>query len=156
MKPEPRIVLSLLFLLVSAGVILAQTNREDTDAIFAADTAWLKVYQAKDLAKSVAFCDEQGSILVPNTPIATGKDAVAKVIASDFAASSGITWHPDKVGVARSGDLGYSVGTYEETSKDSSGKTVSDKGKYLTVWKKQPDGSWKSLFDMSNTDLPPH
>jgi hypothetical protein len=30
-----------------------------------------------------------------------------------------------------------------------------DKGKYLTVWKKQADGSWKVLFDMFNSDLPP-
>jgi len=32
---------------------------------------------------------------------------------------------------------------------------VVDNGKYLTVWKKQADGSWKVLFDMFNTDMPP-
>jgi ketosteroid isomerase-like protein len=154
MKSEPRIVLSLLVLLVTAGAMLAQTNQQELDAIRAADAAWLKVYAAKDLAKSVAFCDEQGSMLAPNAPIAIGKDAIAKAIASDFA-NDNITWHANKVGVARSGDLGYTSGTYEDTFKDASGKGVPDKGKYLTVWKKEADGSWKVLFDMSNSDLPP-
>ena len=43
---------------------------------------------------------------------------------------------------------------YEFIAKEASGKTVSDKGKYLTVWKKQPDGSWKVLLDIYNSDLP--
>jgi hypothetical protein len=68
MKSEPRIVLSLLVLLVTAGAMLAQTNQQELDAIRAADAAWLKVYAAKDLAKSVAFCDEQGYMLAPNAP----------------------------------------------------------------------------------------
>ena len=38
--------------------------------------------------------------------------------------------------------------------RDTSGKAISDKGKYLMVWKKQADGAWKVLFDMSNSDLP--
>ena len=66
-----------------------------------------------------------------------------------------LTWHPNSVGVARSGELGYTSGTYELSFKDASGKTIADKGKYLIVWKKHPDGTWKVLFDMSNSDLPP-
>lgn len=129
-------------------------QRKGRGCILAADAAWLKVYQAKDLAKSVAFCDEQASMLAPNAPIATGKDAVAKLIADDFAHDT-VTWHANKVGVARSGDLGYTSGTTEDSIKDPSGKTISDRGKYLTVWKKQVDGSWKVLYDMFNSDLPP-
>ena len=126
------------------------------DAVRAADAAWLKVYAAKDVDKSVAFFDEQGSMLVPNSPILTGKDAIAKFIARGFALQDyKITWHPNKAGVARSGELGYTSGTYEMSFKDAVGKTISDKGKYLMVWKKQADGRWKVLFDTSNSDLPP-
>jgi ketosteroid isomerase-like protein len=153
MRPPPWIVASLAILIGSAGAALVQAGDKDADAVLAADAAWLKVYAAKDLAKSVAFCDEQGSMLAPNAPIATGKHAIAKAIASDFAHDD-LTWHANKAGVARSGDLGYTSGTYEMTFKDATGKTVSDKGKYLTVWKKQADGSWKVLYDMFNSDLP--
>ncbi len=144
----------LVLLIVSAGAALGQTSKNAEDGILAADQAWEKVYSAKDLDKSVAFCDEQGSMLAPNAPIVTGKAAIAKAIASDFALGD-LAWHPNKAGVARSGELGYTSGTYEMRLKGAAGKTVLDKGKYLTVWKKEADGSWKVLFDMFNSDLPP-
>ena len=153
MRSRQRVVTGLVFLAVSAGAALGQTKGKTEDAILAADAAWLKVYQAKDLDKSVAFCDEQASMLAPNAPIAVGKDAIAKLIAEDFAHDN-IEWHANKVGVSRSGDLGYTSGATGMTFKDASGKTVVYKGKYRTVWKKQLDGSWKVLYDMFNSDMP--
>jgi ketosteroid isomerase-like protein len=153
MRSRQPVVIALVFLVVSAGTAFGQESGKAEYALAAADAAWMKVYHAKDLAKSVAFCDEHASMLVPNAPIATGKDAITKAITSDFAHDD-ITWHVKKVGVARSGELGYTSGTSEMTSKDASGKTMSDHGKYLTVWKKQADGTWKVLFDMFNSDLP--
>ncbi len=153
MRSRQRIVTGLVFLVVSAGTALGQRSGKETDAILAADAAWMKVYQAKDLAKSVAFCDEQASMLAPNAPIATGKDAIAKLIAEDFVHDD-IEWHANKVGVSRSGDLGYTSGTTGMSFKDASGKTVVYKGKYLTVWRKQVNGEWKVLYDMFNSDMP--
>lgn len=153
-----RIFATFAFLFASALPALAQTSHKPKpeDAIRAADAAWLKAYEAKDVDKSVAFLDKNGSMLAPNTPIATGKTAVAKLIARDLALQdSKIKWHPDKAGVAASGDLGYTSGFYDWSFKDKSGKVISDTGKYLTVWKKQPDGLWKVLFDTYNSDNPP-
>jgi ketosteroid isomerase-like protein len=154
MKSQRRIIAGLIVLVVGACAALGQAGDTETEALLSADAAWMKVYHAKDLAKSLAFCDERASMLPPNAPIATGKDAIAKVIASDFA-NGNTTWHANKAGVALSGDLGYTSGTSELITKDASGKTLVDKGKFLTVWKKQKDGSWKVLFDMFNSDLPP-
>ncbi len=141
---------------VASGGINMRASSKAVDAVLAADAAWLKAYDTKDVDKSVAFFDEQGSMLATNAPIATGKKAIAKLIAAGFALQDyKLVWHPDKAGVARSGELGYTSGTYELSFKDASGKTISDKGKYLMVWKKQADGGWKVLFDMSNSDLPP-
>jgi ketosteroid isomerase-like protein len=86
-------------------------------------------------------------------PVVTGKVAVRDAVAKDFAAGN-LTWHSNEVGVARSGDLAYTSGTYQSAFKGGSGKTLVDKGKYLTIWKKQADGSWKVLFDTFNSDLP--
>lgn len=65
-----------------------------------------------------------------------------------------LTWHSNEVGAAHSGDLAYTSGTYQSALKGGSGKASVDKGKYLTIWKKQADGSWKVLFDTFNSDLP--
>jgi ketosteroid isomerase-like protein len=126
------------------------------DAVRSADQDLLKVFAAKNLDKTVAFFDEKGAILWPNAAIADGKEAISKLLTGYFALPGlKVSWHVDRADVARSGDLGYTSGAYEMTFNDPAGKTVSDKGKYVTVWKKQKDGSWKVLLDIGNTDLPP-
>jgi ketosteroid isomerase-like protein len=156
MRSRQRIVAGLVFLVESAGAVLGQRSGKETDAILAADAAWMKVWWAKDLEKSVAFFDKEGSMLPANEPIATGKDALTKLIGAAFADPDyRLSWHANKAGVARSGELAYTSGTYDLSMKDASGKTISDKGKCLTVWKKQADGTWKVLYDMFNSDLPP-
>lgn len=50
-----------------------------------------------------------------------------------------LVWWPLWAGIARSGDLGFTTGPYTLDGKPG--------GYYFTVWSKQPDGSWKWLFD---------
>jgi ketosteroid isomerase-like protein len=158
MFKRKKIVGVAVVILLSITAAFAQTDTKDLDAVRelrAADAAWLKTYEAKDVEKAVAFCDDQGSLLWPNAPKATGKSAITKATASAFAIPDfKLEWRPDQIAVARSGELGYTSGTYTWTFKDASGKPAADKGKYLTVWKRQQDGSWKVLFDMFNTDQP--
>lgn len=58
------------------------------------------------------------------------------------------TWQPALVSVSRSGDLGYTYGTYRVTSKDFSEKLL-ESGNYYRVWKKQA-GKWKLVADLTN------
>jgi len=151
----PHLLVTLAVTLSLATILYSQTARSAADAIRKADLAWEKVFAEKDLDKSVNFCAADGSVLSPNAPIATGHDAIRKVFAGFFALPDlKISWQPDKVEAARSGELGYSRGTYQMTFKDPGGKQMSDKGKYVTVWKKQADGSWKVASDIFNTDMP--
>ena len=132
------------------------SKQTTVDALRAADAAWLKAYDEKDAAKAAAFYDEQGSMLVPHSPILKGKEVIGGFIAKSFAMPDyKIKWRPNQADVAESGEFGYTTGVYEISFRDARGKTVSDKGKYLMLWKKQPDGAWKVLFDVSNSDLPP-
>jgi ketosteroid isomerase-like protein len=145
--------LAVLFLVPSLS--LAQSSKA-ADAVRAADQEWMKVFAAKNLEKSVAFCDETGAVLGANAPIANGREAISKLFAGFFALQNlKISWHPDRADVAKSGELGYTSGAYEMSFTDASGKTIPDKGKYVTVWKKQSDGSWKVMLDIFNSDAPP-
>ena len=53
-----------------------------------------------------------------------------------------------------SGDYAFETGTYDMTMKPKTGKSMHDVGKYLVVWKKQADGSWKIYRDAWNADAP--
>jgi ketosteroid isomerase-like protein len=149
------VFLALLALLSFVGVSSsAQTRSQDGAEVRAADQEWARVFAAKDLKASVDFCADEASVLVPNAPIATGKQAISQAFAAFFAIPDfKISWHPSKVEVANSGELGYSTGVYEMTFKDAAGKAMSDHGKYVTIWKKQ-GGKWKVVSDIFNSDLP--
>lgn len=148
----------LLALACSCGSpqLAVDTGAEET-AIRDADAAWSKAVTAKQLDATVAFYADDASILSPNMPIITGKEAIRKNWMDEFAPAFGLAlgWQAVKVAVARSGDLGYSEGTYQATFNDPKGNPVRDHGKYLAVWKKHADGKWKVIADMYNTDLPP-
>ncbi|MHB1096355.1 MAG: YybH family protein [Gemmatimonadaceae bacterium] len=57
--------------------------------------------------------------------------------------------------VMLAGDLAVETGTFAFTLAPKKGNDISEKGKYLTVWKHQADGSWKIIRDINNSDLPP-
>ena len=150
-----KITSSILIVLTACVIGSAQRSAKPEDAIRKADQDWLRVFAAKDLANSVNFVIDGGSVLAPNAAIATGHDAISKAFAGFFALTElRIEWRPTKVEAARSGDLGYSTGIYQMTFKDPSGKIIEDHGKYVTVWKKQRNGKWKVAYDIFNSDLP--
>jgi ketosteroid isomerase-like protein len=62
-----------------------------------------------------------------------------------------LTFTPTKIEVSRAGDLAYEIGDYQMTTNDKKGKPQTVKAKYVTVWGKQPDASWKALADAPTT-----
>ena len=65
-----------------------------------------------------------------------------------------LSWTPEGARMASGGDMGFTWGHYEGVAKDKDGNEVKTSGRYMTVWKKQPDGTWKVELDSSN-DGPP-
>jgi ketosteroid isomerase-like protein len=118
------------------------------------DAQWSKAAAAKDLEQTIAYYSEDAIVLPPNATSAATKETVRNVW-KDLLATPGlvITWKPTRVKVGKSGEMAWVNGTYELTMNDASGKSANDRGKYLEVWEKQPDGNWKCAADMWNSDL---
>ena len=163
MKPRCRPLILFAF---SSAVFIAgcappqppappDTRAADEAAIRKADTDWANAAQSKQVDSWVAFYSDDAMVLPANDKMAMGKEPIRKAI-GDLLAMPGfsVKWQPAKVEVARSGDIGYSQGTYELTMNDPKGQPVTDRGKYVEIWKKQADGSWKCAVDTFNSDLP--
>lgn len=130
------------------------TRAADETAIRALDAQWAKTVAARDLEGTVAYYADDASLLPPNAPIVTGKQALRAAWKDFLVPDLSLSWEPTKVEVSRSGDLAYLVGTYQLTMKGPQGKPATDKGKLVEVWKKQADGNWKVVADIFNSDLP--
>jgi uncharacterized protein (TIGR02246 family) len=169
--PMPRLsslsvttLLIQLFLFVSLVLLagcqtqqaVADTRAADEATLRNLDAEWSRAAGAKDVDKTVSYYSADALVMPSNSPVLTGKEPIRAMWQGMFAAPGyGGGWKATKVEVARSGDLAYVTGNYEISETDASGKPMTDKGKYLEVWKKQADDSWKCVADMFNTDLPP-
>lgn len=124
---------------------------ESAKALAKLDDAWSAAAATRDADKVAAFYADDCLAYPPGEPLATGKAAAKKVWAAYFANPSfKISWKSTHAEV--SGTLGFTSGPYEATFKGPDGKPGVEKGKFLCVWKKQADGSWKAAHDMWNAD----
>lgn len=92
----------------------------------------------------VAYAAEDATIM-RNNKVISGKKAIDEHYKN--VDTKTLTWSPDFVDVSKSGDLGYTYGTFQFTYKDSIGEEHVDTGIFHTVWKRQKDGSWKYVWD---------
>ena len=152
-----RVGFILLLLTFSVGCQNQGTGdkRADEVALKSLDDEWSKTVGSRDVEKMVSYYSDDAIVMLPNIPTLTGKEAIRNLWKSMLESrtfSGG--WKATKVEVARSGDLAYISGDYEFTEQDDGGKPITDKGKYVAVWRKQSDGSWRCVADMFNSDLP--
>ncbi len=158
------IPLSLLVLPISIGCAPAPEVPEPLDldvergAIMTADQDWSDAYSNSD-SRPDAFIDalvDNARLLPPDGPLAQGKEAIRTVIA-DLEAMPGfsVDWTPSAAEVGSAGYLGFTIGSYEMRMDGPEGGPIRIEGKYMTVWEKQSDGSWKVVADMFNADGPP-
>ena len=66
-----------------------------------------------------------------------------------------IDWEPQDASVAASGEIGWTWGNYTLYRLKGDEEIAMMYGKYLDVWKKQEDGSWKMYLDMANSSPAP-
>lgn len=111
--------------------------------------------KAKDLDLYVSLYADDAVLLWPGVPMVTGRAAIRKFMQVFFSMpDSSLSFETAQVEMSRAGDFAYTCGTNKVTLVDPSGKKMKDSGKYLTVYRKQSDGTWKVVADMGNSDLP--
>ncbi len=120
-----------------------------SDAIKAQEAQWEKDYAAKDLNALAGHYADDAALGGPGDPLATTdvdrrKELQALVTDPNFK----LSFATDRVQVAQSGEYAYSRGHYSMTLTDkATNKPADNQGSYLTVYKKQDDGSWKAVED---------
>ncbi|MGH7152640.1 MAG: YybH family protein [Acetobacteraceae bacterium] len=131
---------------------MSDTNAAD-GAIKAVIARWLEAVARKDTGAIAGFYTPEGRFLVPNAPIAEGRQAVAAMWGHLLSLSNvALSFGPTFIEAASSGDMAYEVGTYT-LAFDKDGQHIADRGKYVVVWKKLAEG-WRAAADILNSDLP--
>jgi ketosteroid isomerase-like protein len=110
------------------------------------DRAFNDMAQKDGVGKAfIAYSAEDPVIVRPGKMPLVGRPALVEAFAP--LTGSDLSWEPLKAEIAGSGDLGYTFGRY--TLRE--GKDITTHGVYVSIWKKQPDGSWKYVLDGGGT-----
>lgn len=141
------LMISLLFTL--SGCALRADKEEMIASLMDADRGFAKATAERGVDGWVAHFADHGVMLPAGRPLVRGRQAIADLMRPAFDSEGfSLLWEPTEADVSLSGELGYTLGRYERTAVDSDGSEVSSTGKYVTIWKRQADGSWRVIVDI--------
>ena len=133
------------------------TRDADVKAISDTEAQWSQATAASDVEKAISYYADDAVLMVPGMEAVVGKEGIGaamRAMAKDPAFS--LHFKTSKADVSKSGDLGYTWGTYELTVTDpTTHKAIHDHGSYVTTYRKQADGTWKAEADIASSAVPP-
>ncbi len=130
-----------------SGLELEAEELLDADRAFAARS--LEAGAPEAFAK---FFDEQGLQIGPAGPPAVGPEQVRARLAQGPA--NILSWEPRFAEVFAPGAWGWTWGEWQLHEPGAGGKRLAQ-GRYVNIWRKQPDGSWKVRLDLGNVEREP-
>lgn len=134
---------------LAAGCAPSVNLEQERNSLLALDREWSQT--TKDTEKFLSYFAPDASVYPQGMPVARGTAAIRDTFTKmNSMPGMSLAWSATKADVGATGDLGYTAGTYEMTLDGAS-----EKGKYVTVWKKQSGGAWKVMEDIFNADAAP-
>jgi uncharacterized protein (TIGR02246 family) len=148
------LLLTASLLLSSMGLAQTKSQERERQAIAKAEADFQTARAEHGLEGWLSFFADDTADFVRGGAFTFTKEEMRKHLEKTFDPADQLTWKPVKIDVAKSGDLAYSLGTWQLKGKNPKGEDVTQTGKYITVWKKQQDGSWKVEADTGTVDPP--
>jgi len=128
----------------------ASASAADTESVKKLETDFLGAIKAKDFATAKAAYASDAVMVLPGDAPFKGAAVIAAEY-DEFAADPAGKFDAANESTVVGADMAYSQGTYAVTYTDSKTKKVENgQGYYLMVYRKQPDGSWKIVQDVSS------
>lgn len=148
------IVATGLAVLLGAACVSSPDLAAARAALMEADRAFARATAERGVEGWVEYFAADGAMTRPGGVI-VGPDSIRAFMTPTFADTSfALTWEPERAVMGGAGDLGYTIGRWQTRGRNQQGQVMVRAGTYLTVWRKQPDGSWKVEMDIGSPDGP--
>jgi ketosteroid isomerase-like protein len=118
--------------------------------LMAADEAFAATIETEGLSRWGSFFSEDAAVVQQGVGEITGVENIQARMDGVANAVSLFTWAPDRASVSAGGDLGYTVGRYRTRTMTPDGIELESTGIYVSIWRRQDDGSWKVEMDLGN------
>ncbi len=142
--------LPVFLILFSCGVNINNDSPEAwKNEILETEQNFAEMAEKDGIQKAFLAYAADSAVLMRNNILVVGKNSIAEYFKNQTTENNfeSLTWKPEFVDVAASGDLGYTYGYYTYSYIDSTGTRIEHTGVFHTVWKRQPDGNWRFVWD---------
>ena len=150
-----RILAASLVIFLFAMAVAGQTSHptQDLNAMVETERAFSRMSEEKGTRESFAeFIAEDGILFRPG-PVA-GKKWMQEHPLPKSDKRPLLTWYPIFAGISRAGDMGFTTGPWQYKSDIKDAKP-SAFGNFMTIWKRQSDGSWRFVLDLGISNPEP-
>lgn len=149
MNAKAILKLIVFVVIINACQLPAGTSSSEKlkSELFAVEKEFCAMAQTEGVQKAFVYFAADSAVILRRNTVLKGKEAIRLQYASFPQKGSKLEWAPDFADVSASGDLGYTYGRYTLTSTDSIGHATKNEGVFHTVWKRQPDGQWRFVWD---------
>lgn len=148
-------ILPLIFTCCSTPSLSEREKKDEAELLMQFDKNFDIATAHKGVDGWISYFAPNGSMVGDTSPPVTGPVEIRKIMEPLFKDSTfSLRWKPTKSEILIPGMLGYTIGRFVRL-KNISGKQMKWTGSYTTLWMKQPDGTWKVVFDTGNADGPP-
>jgi uncharacterized protein (TIGR02246 family) len=145
----------LALLVAVCGLASAQTNQADEarlaearKAIDAGNVEWIAGQKAGNADRMASLFDSDGSQFGGKGKVTRGRKAIHDRFADGFKTNGpALDFTITTLEVWLVDDLAYESGNYTVKLQPKGKDAASYAGKYVTIWKRQRDGSWRIWVD---------
>ena len=154
MKIYQLIFLGALMILSNSCKETQVDQQAEADKLMELSRAWAKSVKEKDVEGMLSYWADDAILMSPNEAAVVGIDSLRAMVERSMKIPGfDINWNPQEAYVSESGDLGYVIfKNYMTMPADTLGNTRTTFNKGVEIWRKQADGSWKNIIDISNAD----
>ncbi|WP_435622916.1 YybH family protein [Flagellimonas sp.] len=154
MKNHQLIVLGLTFLVLNACKETPIDQEAEAENLMELSKAWAESVKTRNVDEMISYWADDAILMSPNEAAVVGIDSLRAMVERSMKIPGfDISWKPQEAYVSKGGDLGYVIiKNYMTMPIDTLGNTRTIYNKGVEIWKKQTDGSWKNVVDISNAD----
>ena len=125
--------------------------RQEEQKLMEASRAWSRAAQGADVDAILAYWADDAVVIQPGQEVARGRESQRRMIEGmKRLPGFKISWEPLEARISDGGDMGYLIERNTVRMNGPDGRLVTQQYRAVTIWRKQADGSWKNVVDISN------
>lgn len=144
---------TVLVFLAAAGLVHPALAGPE-DEMMTADAAFAKMATEEGVpAAFAAYAAADVRMFPDGGEPYSGRDVLIERFAG-WPEGATLRWAPEEGVAAPGGDFGFTWGRFVMTAPGEAGP-VEEHGKYVSIWRREADGSWKFVADIGNANPAP-